>query len=58
MLVKIGDTKIVVSAIVVVNQDDTSNFTTIGEAVAATPKNNKPNTGYFGIHIVNEKYNE
>ena len=35
MLVKIGDTKIVVSAMVVVNQDGTGNFTTIGEAVVA-----------------------
>lgn len=50
--------QVVVSDIVIVNQDGSGNFTTINDAVAAAPNNTKVESGYFLIYITKGVYEE
>ncbi|XP_055813450.1 probable pectinesterase/pectinesterase inhibitor 7 [Solanum dulcamara] len=50
--------QVVVSDIVIVNQDGSGNFTTISDAVAAAPNNTKVQSGYFLIYITQGVYEE
>ncbi|KAF8401428.1 hypothetical protein HHK36_012367 [Tetracentron sinense] len=49
---------VLVSDVVVVNQDGTGNFTTINGAVAAAPNNSDISNGYFLIYVVAGVYEE
>ncbi|KAJ1402380.1 Pectinesterase, catalytic [Sesbania bispinosa] len=49
---------VVVSDIVVVNQDGSGNFTTINDAIAAAPNNSVASNGYFMIIITEGVYQE
>ncbi|XP_062092084.1 pectinesterase-like [Humulus lupulus] len=49
---------IMVNDSVIVSKDGTKDFTTIGEAIAAAPKNLKPEDGYFIIYATQGYYQE
>ncbi|CAN0889049.1 Probable pectinesterase/pectinesterase inhibitor 41 [Linum grandiflorum] len=53
-----GTTNVLVSNTVVVNQNGTGNFTTIGDAVAAAPNNTDGSKGYFMIYVTAGVYEE
>ncbi|XP_060174247.1 probable pectinesterase/pectinesterase inhibitor 41 [Lycium barbarum] len=52
------DGQVLVSDIVIVNQDGSGNFSTINEAVAIAPNNTNGTTGYFLIYITAGVYEE
>ncbi|XP_045786535.1 probable pectinesterase/pectinesterase inhibitor 7 [Trifolium pratense] len=53
-----GEDSVVVSDIVVVSQDESGNFTTINDAIAAAPNNTVASDGYFFILITKGVYQE
>ncbi|KAL2556641.1 putative pectinesterase/pectinesterase inhibitor 41 [Forsythia ovata] len=58
-LLQINDNnQVLVSDIVIVNQNGTGNFTTVNDAVAAAPLNANSSSGYFLIYITAGVYEE
>ena len=57
-LFEIGEMRIVVNAMVVVNPNGSGNFTTINDAIASAPKDTKEISGYFGIYVIAGVYEE
>ncbi|CAA3026127.1 probable pectinesterase pectinesterase inhibitor 7 [Olea europaea subsp. europaea] len=53
-----NDNQVLVSDIVVVNQNGTGNFATVNDAVAAAPINSNGSAGYFLIYITAGVYEE
>ncbi|KAF8014890.1 hypothetical protein BT93_H0630 [Corymbia citriodora subsp. variegata] len=53
-----GPVAVLVSDMVVVNQDGAGNFTTINDAVAAAPNNTDGKSGYFLIYVTAGIYEE
>ncbi|GAV62748.1 Pectinesterase domain-containing protein/PMEI domain-containing protein [Cephalotus follicularis] len=52
------DDQVMVSDMVIVSQDESGNFTTISDAVAAAPNNTDGTNGYFLIYITAGVYEE
>lgn len=52
------DDQVLVSDIVIVNQDGSGNFSTINEAVAVAPNKTDSTTGYFLVYIGAGVYEE
>ncbi|XP_062098913.1 pectinesterase-like [Humulus lupulus] len=57
-LLQVADEEVTIKDVVVVSQDESWNFTTINDAIAAAPNNSAASGGYFLIYITAGVYEE